>query len=508
MKTAAVIGSGFGGLALAIRLQSAGVATTLIEQRDKPGGRAYVFEDQGFTFDAGPTVITDPSCLEELWALSGRRLADYVELLPVTPFYRLMWEDGYVFDYSNDDTALFAQIAAKNPKDVAGYKRFLEYSENVFREGYEKLGHEAFLDFGTMMKAAPQLMRYEAFRSVYAMVARYIDDPQLREAFSFHSLLVGGNPFKTSAIYALIHALEKKWGVWFPRGGTGALVKGMVRLFEDLGGVVTLDNGAKAICAEGERVTGVVTADGRRQDFDAVASNGDIVHTYRDLLGHHPRGKSAAKMMKWRSFSPSLFVVYFGLRGTRPDIRHHTIVFGNRYRELLDDIYKNGVLAEDFSLYLHHPTATDPAMAPPGCSAFYVLSPVPHMGKYAGDWETEGPRYADRILDTLEATMIPGLRRDLVTLRTFTPKDFQVELNAHMGSAFSLEPVLWQSAFFRTHNRDDVLSNLYFVGAGTHPGAGIPGVVGSAKATAKLMIADLGGAVARVEPVGLAAAAE
>ena len=230
MTTAAVIGSGFGGLALAIRLQSAGIQTTLIEQRDKPGGRAYVFEDKGFIFDAGPTVITDPSCLEELWELSGRKLSDYVELMPVTPFYRLMWENGYVFDYSNDDKTLFEQIEAKNPKDVAGYKRFLNYSENVFREGYEKLGHEAFLDFGTMMKAAPQLMRYEAFRSVYAMVSRYIEDPQLREAFSFHSLLVGGNPFKTSAIYALIHALEKKWGVWFPRGGTGSLIRGMVKL--------------------------------------------------------------------------------------------------------------------------------------------------------------------------------------------------------------------------------------------------------------------------------------
>ena len=504
-KTAAVIGSGFGGLALAIRLQSAGIQTTLIEQRDKPGGRAYVYEDQGFIFDAGPTVITDPSCLEELFALSGRSLADYVELMPVAPFYRLMWEDGYVFDYSNDDAALFDQIAKKNPKDVDGYKRFLDYSENVFREGYLKLGHEAFLDFSTMMKAAPQLMRYEAFRSVYAMVARYIEDPQLREAFSFHSLLVGGNPFKTSAIYALIHALEKKWGVWFPRGGTGALVRGMVKLFEDLGGTVRMGSGVETILAADKRVTGVRTADGWSGAFDAVASNGDIVHTYRDLLGHHPRGRAATRMMKLRSFSPSLFVIYFGVKQEYPDIKHHTILFGDRYRSLLDDIYKNGVLAEDFSLYLHNPTATDPAMAPPGCSAFYVLSPVPHTGKFDGDWDKLAPVYADKILDYLEARMIPGLRENLVTMRTFTPKDFSVELNAHMGSAFSLEPVLWQSAFFRTHNRDDVLSNLYFVGAGTHPGAGIPGVVGSAKATGKLMVADLGGVGIGHNSMGVAA---
>ena len=493
MTTAAVIGSGFGGLALAIRLQSAGIATTLIEARDKPGGRVYVFEDQGFTFDAGPTVITDPTCLEELWGLSGRRLADYVELLPVTPFYRLIWDDGFVFDYSNDDAALFAQIGAKSPGDVEGYKRFLTYSANVFREGYEKLGHEAFLDFASMLKAAPQLMRYEAFRSVYAMVARYIKDEQLREAFSFHTLLVGGNPFKTSAIYALIHALEKKWGVWFPRGGTHALVRGMVKLFSDLGGTVRVGSGVEAIRAEGGRVTGVATADGWSGTFDAVASNADVVHTYRDLLRDHPRGKAAARLLTWKSFSPSLFVTYFGLKRQHPDIRHHTILFGPRYRALLDDIYSRGVVAEDFSLYLHHPTATDPAMAPPGCSAFYVLSPVPHLGKYAGDWTVEGPKYADRILDALQATLIPGLKDDLVTMRIFTPQDFKVELNAHLGSAFSLEPVLWQSAFFRTHNRDDVLKNLYFVGAGTHPGAGIPGVVGSAKATAKLMVADLGG---------------
>ena len=507
--TAAVIGAGFGGLALAIRLQSAGIQTTLIEARDKPGGRAYVFEDEGFKFDAGPTVVTDPTCLEELWGLSGRQLSEHVELLPVTPFYRLIWPDGYVFDYSNDDDALFAQIGAKNPADVAGYKRFLAYSDQVFREGYEKLGHEAFLDFKTFLKAAPAMMRYEAFRSVYAMVARYIKDEQLREAFSFHSLLVGGNPFKTSAIYALIHALEKKWGVWFPRGGTHALVRGMVQLFEELGGTVRIGSGVRTIMAEGGRVTGVATADGWSASFDAVASNGDIVHTYRDLLAGHPRGPAMAKSLTRRSFSPSLFVTYFGLKREHPEIRHHTILFGPRYNGLLKDIYSNGVVAEDFSLYLHHPTATDKGMAPPGCSAFYVLSPVPHQGKFKGDWESFAPVYADRILTSLEERLIPGFKADLVTMRTFTPQDFAVELNAHLGSAFSLEPVLWQSAYFRTHNRDDVLSNLYFVGAGTHPGAGIPGVVGSAKATARLMIADLGAASPGIgHNIGMARAAE
>jgi phytoene desaturase len=491
MTTAAVIGSGFGGLALAIRLQSAGVQTTLIEARDKPGGRAYVFEDDGFKFDAGPTVITDPTCLEELFALSGRKLSDYVELISVAPFYRLLWEDGSVFDYSNDEAGLFKQIEAFNPKDVAGYRKFLAFSDNVFREGYQKLGHEAFLDFKSMLKAAPQLMRYEAFRSVYSMVARHIEDDRLRQAFSFHTLLVGGNPFKTSSVYALIHALEKKWGVWFPRGGTHALVRGLLKLFEDLGGQVRIGSKVEAIMADSGRVTGVRCADGWSGRFDAVASNGDVVTTYKDLLAAHPRGQEMANKMMRRSFSPSLFVTYFGLKGERPDVKHHTILFGHRYKGLLDDIYKGDKLAEDFSLYLHHPTATDPEMAPAGHSAFYVLSPVPHLGKLDIDWEKEAPRYADSILDALERRCIPNLKRDLVTMRTWTPKDFETVLGAHHGSAFSLEPVLWQSAYFRTHNRDDVLANLYFVGAGTHPGAGIPGVVGSAKATGKLMVEDL-----------------
>lgn len=491
-RTAAVIGSGFGGLALAIRLQSAGIRTTIYEAREKPGGRAYVFEDEGFTFDAGPTVITDPSCLEELFALSGRSIDQYVDLMPVTPFYRLMWEDGVVFDYSNDEASLMGQITALNPKDAEGYGRFMQFSEGVFREGYQKLGHEAFLDFRSMLEAAPSLIRYQAFRSVHSIVSSYIEDPHLREAFSFHTLLVGGNPFNTSSVYALIHALEKKWGVWFPKGGTHALVRGMIRLFEDLGGEIHTSTPVKALEAGAGHVIGVTLPDGQTRRFDAVVSNGDVVHTYKDLLGHHPRGKKMSAAMQRKSFSPSLFVIYFGLKREHKDIPHHTIMFGPRYRDLLKDIYRHGTLADDFSLYLHHPTASDPDLAPEGCSSFYVLSPVPHMGKFPADWDAIAAKYADSILQYLEERLIPGLKADLVTMRTFTPQNFKTELNAHLGSAFSLEPVLWQSAYFRTHNRDDVLKNLYFVGAGTHPGAGIPGVVGSAKATAKLMLADLG----------------
>ncbi|MBC8129129.1 MAG: phytoene desaturase [Rhizobiaceae bacterium] len=489
-KTAVVVGSGFGGLALAIRLQSAGIATILLEKRDKPGGRAYVYEDEGFTFDAGPTVITDPSSLEELFEISGRKLSDYVELLPVSPFYRLCWEDGYTFDYVNDQAELDRQIGAKNPADLDGYRRFLAYSRDVFEEGYIKLGTVPFLNFKDMVKAGPQLARLQAWKSVYAKVAGFIEDEQLRQAFSFHSLLVGGNPFATSSIYALIHALERKWGVWFPRGGTGALVKGMVKLFEDCGGTLLLDAEVGRIVVEGSRAKAVVLKDGRCFDADLVASNADVVHTYDTLLAGTPRGKAAATSLKRKKFSMSLFVIYFGLKRHRPDIQHHTVCFGARYRELISEIFKGAVLPDDFSLYLHNPCATDPSLAPPGAGSFYVLSPVPHLGNADIDWAVEGPRYRDKILDYLEERYIPGLKADLVTSRIFTPFDFRDELNAHVGSAFSLDPVLTQSAWFRPHNRDDAIENLYIVGAGTHPGAGLPGVVGSAKATAGLMIAD------------------
>jgi phytoene desaturase len=490
---AVVIGSGFGGLALAIRLQASGIPTTLLEQRDKPGGRAYVYQDAGFTFDAGPTVITAPGCLEELYALAGERMADHVDLLPVMPFYRLFWEDGQTFDYSNDMDAIIRQIGAMNPADVDGYRRFLAYAEQVFDEGYTKLAHVPFLDIWSMVKAAPQLVRLEAYRTVYDIVARYIQNDHLRETFSFHSLLVGGNPFATSSIYTLIHVLERTWGVTFPRGGTGALVRALVALFERLGGTVRLSTPVDRILVEGGRVTGVRVAGGEVFPATAVASNADVVHTYKHLLGHEPRGAAVAASLEKKRFSMSLFLIYFGTKRRHPHLAHHNVIFGPRYRELLGDIFDRGILADDFSLYLHAPTVSDPTLAPDGCEAFYVLSPVPHLGKGHIDWTTEGPRYADRILDYLEARYIPHLREDLVTQRIFTPLDFQHELGAHHGSAFSLEPVLTQSAWFRVHNRDDRLPGLYFVGAGTHPGAGVPGVVNSAKATAGLMIEDLGG---------------
>ena len=496
MKRVAVIGAGFGGLALAIRLQSAGVDVTLIEGRDKPGGRAYFWEkptEAGtFTFDAGPTVITAPEALKELWALSGRDIGEDVKLTSVSPFYRLNWPDGTSFDYSNDDQQLRGEIARLDPQDVEGYRRFLGYAAGVYEEGYVKLGTKAFLDFASMVRAAPALMKYQAWRSVYSMVSSYVKNEKLRQALSFHTLLIGGDPTKSSAIYALIHKLERDGGVWWAEGGTNRLVSGMVALFERLGGVVRLGDPVSAIETLGDRVTGLTTRSGFTMQVDALASNADVVHSYRDLLkGSRPAQRTAEKLERKR-YSPSLFVVHFGLRGSFPDIRHHSILFGPRYQGLLADIYDHGVLAEDFSLYLHHPSASDASMAPDGHSTFYALAPVPHLGKFPADWSEVGPILEERILAEVQRRLIPDLKERIVTKFSYAPTDFARDLNAHLGSGFSLEPILTQSAWFRVHNRDDRIANLYFVGAGTHPGAGIPGVVGSAKATAALMLEDMG----------------
>lgn len=490
---AAVIGSGFGGLAAAIRLQRAGIHTTIFEARDQPGGRASVYHRDGHIFDGGPTVITAPQCLEELFAEAGRELCDYVELLPVTPFYRLRWSDGDQFDYTGDSEQMLAQIRARNPRDADGYLRFVDYSRKVFEVGYEKLAAEPFLRFFDMVKVAPQLLRLRADRSVYKTVARFVSDEHLRQALSFHSLLVGGNPFDTSAIYTLIHYLERKWGVFFPRGGTGALVAALVQLFGELGGELRLGAPVEAIevrKAGGAHAHHVTTAGGETEAFDLVVSNADVHHTYASLYAGDARAQRRVSKLEKLDWSMSLFVLYFGTDiPYRDEVVHHTVLFGPRYEGLLDDIFQGDALPDDFSLYLHAPTHSDPSLAPPGRGTFYVLAPVPHLGNAPLDWELIGDRYADRILASLE-TVMPELRRHITTRHWITPRTFATELRSYQGAAFSCAPTLTQSAYFRPHNKDAHIPGLYLVGAGTHPGAGVPGVVSSAKATAGLVLRD------------------
>jgi phytoene desaturase len=490
-KRVAVIGSGFGGLAAAIRLQAAGLDTVVFEARDKPGGRAYVYEQDGYKFDGGPTVITAPHCLDELFELAGRRREDYVEFLPVTPFYRLLWPEGTRIDYAGGD-GMVNEIRRLCPDDEAGYLRFVDYSKEVFEKGYTELAHAPFLRFSDMLKVAPALARLRADRSVYSTVSRFVKNEKLREALSFHSLLVGGNPFETSSIYTLIHYLERNWGVFFPRGGTGALVQALVRLFEELGGELRLDCPVRSVRVEhGPSVKHLVdSAAGESEPFDAVVSNSDLHHTYGKLYASEPDAVKTAKKLEKAEWSMSLYVLYFGT--DRPyDLAHHTVVFGPRYRGLLDDIFHGHALPDDFSLYLHAPSVTDPSLAPPGGATFYVLSPVPHLGNAPLDWDRMGDAYGDRILEALEQHM-PDLRRHVVTRRSLTPRGFASDLVAYNGSAFSVAPKLTQSAWFRPHNRDPKIPGLYLVGAGTHPGAGVPGVVSSAKATAGLVLSDCG----------------
>ena len=477
---AVVIGSGFGGLAAAIRLGARGYRVTVLEARDQPGGRAYVYRQDGFTFDGGPTVITAPFLLEELWTLCGKRMADTIDMRPVTPFYRVRFHDGDVFDYQGDPEVMREQIRKFAADDVEGYERFLKMSEKIFETGFEKLAHVPFGSILDMLKITPAMIRLQSYRTVYDLVARYVKDERLRQVFSFHPLLVGGNPFKTTSIYTLIAFLERKWGVYFPMGGTGTLVTGLVDLIRGQGGTLRLNTMVEQIRIENGRATGVVLKGGEVIDADVVISNVDSAFLYKHLIpASHRRRWTDAKIERSR-YSMSLFVWYFGSKRKYEDVAHHTILLGPRYKGLLDDIFENKVLAEDFSLYLHRPTATDPSLAPEGCDAFYVLSPVPHLDSGV-DWEQERERYRAKICKYLSDTVMPGLEDELISSHVLDPIGFRDELHSIKGAAFGVEPVLTQSAYFRPHNQSEDIERLYLVGAGTHPGAGVPGVLSSAK---------------------------
>lgn len=479
-KRAIVIGSGFGGLAAALRLRARGYEVTVLEANDQPGGRASVFVRDGFSFDAGPTVVTAPYLFDELFTLFGRDARDYYQLVPVDPFYHVMFHDGSSFDYVGDEDRLIAQIHAMSPRDVDGYRKLADHSRRIFEVGYEQLADVPFSNLSDMIRAVPAMVRLSSHRTVYGLVASYIKDERLRQAFTFQPLLVGGNPFTTSSIYLLIHWLERKWGVHFAMGGTTSIVAGLVRLLEEVGVELRLETPVTEIRVDRGAASGVVTARGERIDADVVVSNADPSWVYARMIDPRHRKKHTDASVRRKHQSMSLYVLYFGTNRTYPDVKHHTIVLGPRYKSHLDDIFRRKVLTEDFSLYLHAPTRTDPSLAPEGHENFYVLSPVPN-NESGIDWERERDGYRERVLAELERRVLPGLRDHLVTSFDITPDYFETRLRSASGAAFGPEPLLTQSAWFRYHNVSEDIAGLYFVGAGTHPGGGLPGVLNTAK---------------------------
>lgn len=481
MSKVIVIGSGFGGLSAAIRLAARGHEVELFEKRDKLGGRAYVYEVGDFKFDGGPTVITAPFMFDDLWAAAGKQRADYFELVPCDPFYRIFDHSGRTFDYNGDEPFILDQIEKWNPADRQGYQDFMRTTQAIFQKGFVELADKPFLSLMDMLKVAPDLIRMQSYHSVYRYVSQYVKNDFLRQCFSFHPLLIGGNPFDAPSIYTMIHYLEREWGVHYAAGGTGAIVQAMGQLFTELGGKIHLNSEAEEILVSGRRVSGIRLKNGVVHRADHVVSNADVAFTYRNLIPELYRRKYTDRRIERMKYSMSLFVIYFGTkrRYTDAGLAHHNIILGRRYKGLLDDIFDRKHLAEDFSLYLHMPTLTDPSIAPAGCEGFYVLSPVPHLGANI-DWTQAAKPYRDAIMQFLEDHYLPDLQANIIAEHYIDPLHFQNDLNSHLGAAFSFQPILTQSAWFRPHNRSEEFDNLYFVGAGTHPGAGLPGVLSSA----------------------------
>jgi phytoene desaturase len=475
-----VIGSGFGGLGAAIRLAARGHQVDVLEKRDKLGGRAYVYEQNGFKFDGGPTVITAPFMFDDLWKAAGKRREDYIQFVPCDPFYRIFNHEGMPFNYNGDESFILQQIEKISPEDVNGYQAFMKTTKAIFQKGFIELADKPFLHFTDMLKVAPDLIKMQSYLSVYRYVSQFVKNDFLRRCFSFHPLLIGGNPFDSPSIYAMIHYLEREWGIHYAIGGTGAIVQAMGKLFGELGGQVTLNAEVDEILVQGRTATGVRMKNGEVLQADIVVSNADVAHTYRNMIPEQARRKFTNRKIESMKYSMSLFVIYFGTKKQYRDgkLAHHNIILSERYKNLLTDIFDKQTLAQDFSLYLHMPTLTDPSIAPPGCENFYVLSPVPHLG--AGvDWTQKAKPYRDAIMQFLEDNYLPDLQANIIAEHYIDPLHFQNTLNSYQGSAFSVQPILTQSAWFRPHNRSEDFDNLYFVGAGTHPGAGLPGVLSS-----------------------------
>jgi phytoene desaturase len=483
---AIVIGSGFGGLAAAIRLAIKGYEVTVLEKLDSPGGRAYVHRKNGYIFDAGPTIITAPFLLEELWTLCGKKMSDDIDLRLMDPFYQVRFNDGRVFNYTGDPEKMRAEVAKFAPNDLPGYEKFLKEAEKCYKLGFEDLSAVAFTTLIDLLKAVPNMLKMKAWESIYQLVARYFKDPQLRQVMSFHPLLIGGNPFSVTAVYALINSLERKWGVHSVMGGTGELIRGLVKLLDGLGVQVRYQSQVHQINIENNKVSGVTLTDGQILYADHVVSNADSAWTYRYLVDEKHRRHWSNKKVENGRYSMSLFVWYFGTNKKYTEVPHHMMLLGDRYEALLSDIFKKHHLAKDFSLYLHRPTATDLSMAPEGHDTFYVLSPVPHLDSGV-NWEEHAELYRQSIQVYLEKTVLPELGEHVTESFCMTPQHFKDRLLSFKGAAFGLEPLLLQSAWFRPHNISEDIKGLYMVGASTHPGAGIPGVLSSAKALESVM---------------------
>ncbi|MEX1062230.1 MAG: phytoene desaturase [Balneolaceae bacterium] len=487
-KNIIVIGSGFGGLAAASRLLSQGHHVSLFEKRDKAGGRAYLYETGGFKFDGGPTVITAPFMFDDLFTRAGRNREDYIRFIPLDPYYRIFDHNGESFDYRSSHEEMLAEIGKRSPADRQGYSAFLKSTKAIFDKAFTELSDKPFLSVGDMVRVVPDLLRLRSHQSVYTHVSRFIDDEFLQRCFSFHPLLVGGNPFDTTSVYSLIHYLERNWGVHYPEGGTNTVVDALVTLIREQGGDIYLDTEIDKILVEDGRATGIRMKGGGIHRADTVVSNADVAFTYKRLVAPEHRMTYTDKKLDSMKYSMSLFVIYFGTNRRYPDsnLSHHNIILGKRFRGLLDDIFHHKTLSDDFSLYLHVPTKTDPSIAPDGCESFYVLSPVPHLDSKT-DWKRQAQPYRDAIMKFLEDNYLPDLRKNIIAEHIISPLHFRDTLNSYKGAAFSFEPILTQSAWFRPHNRSEDVEELYFVGAGTHPGAGLPGVLSSAKITGDLI---------------------
>ncbi len=486
MSRVAVIGAGFGGIAAALRARAKGHQVILLDRCPRLGGRAQVFEKDGFRHDAGPTVLTAPFLFEELFTLFGKNIVDYVSIVPLPLWYRFYFQDGDTFDYGGGIEQTLAEIARIHPPDADGYRALLEQSRKIYDVGFTQLADAPFHRFNFMLRQVPHLLRLGAYRSVWQMVSRCVTHDKIRRAFSIQPLLVGGNPFDTTSIYGLIHFLERAHGVHFAMGGTGALVDALERLMREQGVEIRLDTTITSIEVVEHSVRSLLTSSGERIEADHLISNADPVHLYNSMLPRDAVKRSARIKARHAEQSMGLFVLYFGTNRQYPEVAHHTIWMGPRYRELLDDIFHRKVLAEDFSIYLHRPTATDPSFAPDGCDSFYALVPVPNLT--AGiDWAVEGPRLRDRIVAALGSTLLPGLADTIRADFFMTPEDFATRYLSPAGAGFSIAPHFSQSAWFRFHNRGEGPRNLYLVGAGSHPGAGLPGVLCSAKVVDRLL---------------------